>query len=72
MWRDAGARAFVAKLLVAFIPAAVVGLLFHHWITRVLFGPLPVAVALAVGGALLIAIDRPGARPAPRTTTSRT
>lgn len=57
---DPRARAFVAKVLVAFVPAAVVGLLFHHWITRVLFGPLPVALALAVGGVLLIAIDRPG------------
>jgi undecaprenyl-diphosphatase len=57
---DAGARAFVGKVLIAFVPAAIVGLLFHHWIVRVLFGPLPVAAALAVGGALLVAIDRPG------------
>lgn len=57
---DAGARTFVAKVMVAFVPAAIVGLLFHHWIVRVLFGPLPVASALAVGGAVFIAIDRPG------------
>jgi undecaprenyl-diphosphatase len=57
---DPAARTFVAKVLLAFVPAAVVGLLFHHWITRVLFGPLPVAAALAVGGVLLIVIDRPG------------
>jgi len=57
---DPGARAFVGKIFVAFLPAAVVGLLTHKWITRVLFGPLPVAVALAGGGAFLIAIDRPG------------
>jgi undecaprenyl-diphosphatase len=60
---DPGARAFVGKIFVAFLPAAVVGLLLHHWITRVLFGPLPVAAALAGGGALLIAIDRPGRDP---------
>ncbi len=57
---DPAARVFVGKVLLAFVPAAVVGLLLHHWITRVLFGPLPVAAALAGGGALLIAIDRPG------------
>ncbi|HEY2386938.1 MAG TPA: undecaprenyl-diphosphate phosphatase [Candidatus Binatia bacterium] len=57
---DPRARAFVGKVFVAFLPAAVVGLLTHKWITRVLFGPLPVAVALAGGGALLIAIDHPG------------
>jgi undecaprenyl-diphosphatase len=57
---DPNARAFVAKVLVAFLPSAFIGLLLHHWITRVLFGPVPVAMALAGGGALLIAIDRPG------------
>ena len=54
------AQAFVAKLVVAFVPAAIVGLLFHKWIVRVLFGPLPVAVGLAAGGAALLVIDRPG------------
>src|SRR6185436_13003893 len=38
---DAPAQAFVGKLLLAFLPAAVVGLLLHRWIVRVLFGPLP-------------------------------
>ena len=61
---DAGARAFAAKVMLAFVPAAVAGLLFHRWIVRVLFGPLPVAAALALGGVLLIAIDRPRDRPA--------
>lgn len=61
---DAGARAFVAKVMLAFVPAAVAGLLLHRWIVRVLFGPLPVAAALALGGVLLIAIDRPRDRPA--------
>src|SRR6201988_3511027 len=57
--RDARVRAFVAKLLLAFVPAAVVGVLLHDWIFTVLFGPLPVAAALAIGGVLLIVIDRP-------------
>ncbi len=57
--RSAAARALVAKLLLAFLPAAVVGLLFHHWIKEMLFAPLPVAVALAVGGVAIVSIDRP-------------
>ncbi len=60
VWRDSAAQAFVGKVMLAFLPAAVVGLLFHDWIVRVLFGPLPVAAGLAVGGVLLLAIDRPG------------
>jgi len=61
--REAGARDFAAKLLLAFVPAAIVGLLCHRWIVAVLFGPLPVAAALAAGGVALIAIDRPRAHP---------
>jgi undecaprenyl-diphosphatase len=58
------AQGFVAKLLLAFLPAAIVGFLFHRWIVRALFGPLPVAVGLALGGVVLLAIDRPDRRPA--------
>ena len=68
VWRDPKAQAFVGKVLLAFVPSAVVGLLAHKWIVRVLFGPLPVAVGLAVGGVLLLVIDRPG-RPPGRTTS---
>lgn len=53
------ARAFVGKVLLAFVPAAAVGLLAHRWIERVLFTPGFVAAMLAVGGVALIAIDRP-------------
>jgi undecaprenyl-diphosphatase len=68
VWREPRAQAFVGKVLLAFLPAAVVGLLFHKWIVRTLFGPLPVAVGLAVGGVLLLVIDHPR-RPAGRTET---
>ncbi|OQY66689.1 MAG: hypothetical protein B6D46_09535 [Polyangiaceae bacterium UTPRO1] len=64
--RESSARAFVGKLLVAFVPAAVIGLLFHRWIVRVLFGPLPVAAGLALGGVVLLAVDGPQ-RPPGRT-----
>lgn len=64
---DASAQTFVGKLVVAFLPAAVVGLLLHDWIVDVLFGPLPVAAGLAIGGVALLAIDRPN-RPAAATT----
>ncbi len=64
MRREPRARAFAAKVLLAFLPAAVVGLLLHDWIEQVLFGSLPVAAALAVGGVLLLVIDRPDRREA--------
>jgi undecaprenyl-diphosphatase len=54
---DQRAREFAGKILLAFLPAALVGLLFHAWIERMLFAPLPIAAALAVGGVALLAID---------------
>jgi undecaprenyl-diphosphatase len=45
-------------LLVAFIPTAVAGLLFRKVIREHLFGPGPVAIALLVGGVLMIVVER--------------
>lgn len=51
---------------IAFVPTAVVGLLFRKAIKKYLFGPLPVAIALAVGGVLMIVMDRAlKSKPAP-------
>lgn len=48
----------IFNLMFAFVPVVIVGLLFRKAIKAVLFGPLPVAVALAVGGVVMIAADR--------------
>jgi len=50
------------NLLVAFMPAAVFGLLFDELIEAYLFHPWPVAGALFVGGVIIIAVDRWKAR----------
>src|SRR2546428_5274048 len=50
--RSPGGRLLLG-LLVAFLPAAVAGLLFHHWIEEHLFGPPPVAIALFLGGVVM-------------------
>lgn len=44
-------------VVIGFIPAAVVGLLFHKAIKAHLFGPGPVAAALIAGGVLMIAVE---------------
>lgn len=41
------------NLIVAFMPAAVIGLLIHDFIEEKLFGVLPVIIALAAGGVLM-------------------
>jgi undecaprenyl-diphosphatase len=52
--RDKEGLKLLINLLVAFLPAAIVGLLFNRWIKEHLFGVLPVAVALFVGGILIL------------------
>ncbi len=60
-------RRFVLAVLIAFLPAAIVGLATHHWITGHLFTPKVVIGALIIGGLAILAIER--WRPAPRFAT---
>jgi len=52
------AQRFVLALFVAFLPAAVVGLAANKWVDAHLFTPGVVAVALALGGGAIIAVER--------------
>ena len=54
---DAGVRSFWLAIVVAFIPAAILGFLFDDFITSVLFSPLVVAVSLIVGGIILWLVE---------------
>jgi undecaprenyl-diphosphatase len=56
--RDAQGRRLAQCLLLAFVPAALLGLLFDKRIEQHLFGPWPVVAAWAVGGLLLLWIGR--------------
>lgn len=55
---DADSRRFLGNLVIAFLPAAVVGFLAHDWIKARLFTPTVVAVALVAGGLLILLIER--------------
>jgi undecaprenyl-diphosphatase len=46
------------KLIVAFIPTALVGFLAYGFIKQYLFSPLIVSVSLILGGVILIIVDR--------------
>jgi undecaprenyl-diphosphatase len=54
---DLAARRFVLGLLVAFAPAAVIGLVLHDFIKNVLFNPWVVCFSLIAGGAVLLYVD---------------
>lgn len=54
---------FLLGLGVAFLPAAVVGLLTRAWVETHLSSPVVVAVALIVGGVLILAVEAAPHRP---------
>ncbi|HSO47689.1 MAG TPA: undecaprenyl-diphosphate phosphatase [Rhizobiaceae bacterium] len=57
--REQKARNFVAGILLAFLPAAIAGVLLHGFIKTVLFEtPMLICIMLILGGIVLLFIDR--------------
>lgn len=55
---DSRSKCFALNLLIAFAPAAVLGWLFHSTIKEYLFTPFSVAIALVLGGLVILWIER--------------
>jgi undecaprenyl-diphosphatase len=60
--RDPRAQRFALNLIIAFMPAAVLGLLFARTIKMHLFAPVPVAIAFIAGGLIIMWVERRAAR----------
>lgn len=57
--RDDAARRSIVSVLLAFLPAVIVGFLAHDFIKNVLFEtPILIAIMLILGGFILLVIDR--------------
>jgi undecaprenyl-diphosphatase len=56
--RQSDAQRFTLNLLIAFMPAALIGLLFSDQIHEYLFNPITVALALVVGGVIILWAER--------------
>lgn len=63
MFSDPAARRFVIGVLIAFLPAAIIGALAHSFIKSVLFNPWVVCFTLIVGGAVLLWVDQQELKP---------
>ena len=70
MFNSPQARRFVLGVLIAFLPAAVVGALAYKLIKEVLFNPWIVCISLIVGGAILFWVDRLDLKPRYRDVTT--
>mgnify|MGYP003575319498 CR=1 FL=1 len=51
-------QVFILRLFIAFLPAAIVGLLFGDFIKAHLFGAVPVAIALILGAIVILVVER--------------
>jgi len=58
MGQDAAGLKLAINIMVAFVPAVVIGLMIEEWIDRNLFSTWPVLLALALGGIWMIWLDR--------------
>jgi undecaprenyl-diphosphatase len=63
MLTDPAARRFVLGVLIAFLPAAIVGAAAGGFIKSVLFNPWIVCISLIIGGAILFYVDRLDLKP---------
>lgn len=62
--RDPGTQRFVAGILIAFLPAAVIGALAHDFIKTVLFeSPRLICTMLILGGIVLLFVDKLDLKP---------
>lgn len=49
---------FLLNLVLSFLPAALIGVTLHDFIKKVFFSNFTIAIALIIGGVIMIAIDR--------------
>ncbi|TAN73532.1 MAG: undecaprenyl-diphosphate phosphatase [Gallionella sp.] len=55
---DPAAQRFASLLFIGFLPAAVLGLMFHSAIKALLFNPITVATALIAGGFVILYVEK--------------
>ena len=58
MFSERRAQKFILNLIIAFLPAALLGLAFGKMIKGALFKPVPVALAFIVGGFIILWVER--------------
>lgn len=58
MTRDAGSQRFMVNLIVGVLPSAIFGLLLHKLIKAHLFNSVVVAIAMIVGGFVILLVER--------------
>ncbi|MGI4849204.1 MAG: undecaprenyl-diphosphate phosphatase, partial [Janthinobacterium lividum] len=58
MFTEPRSRKFAINVIIAFLPAAILGVLFSKAIKAHLFAPVPVALAFIIGGVIILWLER--------------
>jgi undecaprenyl-diphosphatase len=61
--KDKKSQKFITNLILAFLPAAIIGGLFHGLIKAIFFSNFIIALALIIGGVFIIIIERRPTKP---------
>lgn len=61
-FKEKSQQKFALNIILAFLPAALIGLMFHRLIKEIFFNNLTIALSLIIGGILMIIVDRKPAK----------
>lgn len=65
-------KRLIINIAVAFLPAAIIGVIFSHKIKELLFNPVSVAIALIIGGIAIVLIENLHIKPKTQTVDEMT
>lgn len=63
IFKEKSAQNFTLNVIIAFLPAAIFGLIFHKIIKFMFFNPTSIAVALIIGGLIIIWVEKSNIKP---------
>lgn len=58
LFGERASQKFVLNIIIASMPAIILGLMFHKKIKELLFSPVPVALAFIIGGIVILWVER--------------
>ena len=58
LFSERASQKFALNIIIASLPAIIIGLMFHKKIKELLFSPVPVALAFIIGGVIILWVER--------------
>ena len=62
-FKQKSSQNFIINIIIAFLPAAIFGLIFHKIVKLMFFNPISIAIALIVGGISILLVEKSDIKP---------